>query len=1342
LIVSMPAIDPGNPPPRPAIPPLPPAGSVRSADRGRLLRLRSRLRSAGPEQAPGLLAQYRDLAERSALAVVQRRARLPVPVLDGSLPIHAQADRLVELLARHRVVVVAGETGSGKTTQLPKLALAAGRGAAGMIGCTQPRRIAARSVARRVAEELGGSLGELVGYQVRFDDRVGADTAIKFMTDGILLAQAQGDRWLSDYDTIIVDEAHERSLNIDFLLGLLKGLLARRDDLKVVVTSATIDTARFAAFFDGAPVVEIPGRAFPVQRRYRPLAERERDDRGLGAALVETVAEITREDPLGDVLVFLPGEREIRDAHRLLGEQKLRHTQVLPLYARLSANDQDRVFKPGRERRIVLATNVAETSLTVPRIRHVIDAGTARVSRYSPRSKVQRLEIEPVARANAEQRAGRCGRTGPGIAWRLYDEADFEARPQFADPEILRSSLANVILRMLALGLGDIEAFPFLDPPPERAIKEGLQQLAELQAMTPERALTATGKAMAAFPIDVQLARMLVEARRLGSLRELLAIAAFLSIQDPRERPAEVRQQADARHAEFADARSDFLGAWNLWQAFDAAHAELGSSKLRAWCQERFLNYMRMREWRELHRQLLGLVDQAGWSLEATAADGQATEPPAEGRGHGRPRAGSRARAPSPTTTAASAPPHLRSAESGRAQAGRYAAIHRAILAGLPANVARKGEKGLYEGTRSRGFAIFPGSAVAKAQPAWLLSLSVIVTSRAYAHGNARIEPDWLYDQAGHLLKRSVSDPFWDRDRGRVVAYEQASLFGLVIHARKRVDFAASDPAGARAIFLREALATCDLQSRSDFVEANAAVLAQAHEREAMQRRQGLVVDADIRAQWLQPLIPAEVNSTKALDAWYRTLAKPQRAALRWTLDDLLVADTGDADYPRSIELAGRRFDLDYVFRPGDEADGVTLVLPLAWLNAVPAARLDWLVPGLLPARVAELIRTLAKPLRRNFVPAPDFARAFVEAEPARAQPLVEVLAAWMRRTSGVQVDGADFDPGALPPHLHMRVLLLGRDGEPVAAGRDLAALQRSHGGQARQACAERAAGDFARSGLVQFEPETIPEWLENEAGLRAFPALVDRGEHVDLVVFETAEQAAQAHAGGVRRLLGLRLADARRRLARGLALDARAQFAWASIGSLDALRADLVDGALAGLLAQSPPVRSRAAFDALAATLAADLGRASAARALLARNALAALADTSPALAPPLLGFAAASFQDLRAQQARLFPADLGRSVPDRALAEYPRYLKAMALRAERLQADPRRDQARMLLVQAFERRLAALPERRETGAEREALRWLLEELRVSLFAQELGTREPVSEKRVEKRLQVLESG
>ncbi len=1286
----MAAIDPANRRPEP--PPLPAPGDTRCTDRGRLLRLRQRLRGASPEQTPALAEQYRMLCETSAAAVAARRQALPVPRFDGSLPIHAEGERLAGLIARHRVVVVAGETGSGKTTQIPKLALVAGRGAAGAIACTQPRRIAARSVARRVAEELDTRLGELVGYQVRFDERAGEDTAIRFMTDGILLAQAQSDPWLSAYDTILVDEAHERSLNIDFLLGLLKRLLARRDDLKVIVTSATIDTARFAAFFDGAPVVEIPGRSYPVERRWRPLAERERGERGLLAALADTVAEIGREDPQGDVLVFLPGEREIREAHRVLADLRLRHTEVLPLYARLSARDQDRVFRPGTGRRIVLATNVAETSLTVPRIRHVVDAGTARISRYSPRSKVQRLEVEPIARANAEQRAGRCGRTGPGIAWRLYDEADFLARPEYADPEILRSSLANVILRMLSLGLGDIEAFPFIDPPGERAIREGLQQLAELRAVDGQRRLTDIGRAMARFPIDVQLAWMLVEARELGSLRELLAIVAFLGVQDPRERPAEVRQLADSRHAEYADHRSDFLSAWKLWQAFDAAHAELGSSRLRAWCEERFLNFMRMREWRELHRQLLQIADAAGWPL--AGPDGK----PAS-----------------------------------------YETIHRAILAGLPTSVARRGEKGLYEGTRSRGFSIFPGSALAKAQPPWLLSLSVIQTARLYAHVNARIEPDWLYAQAGHLLRRTVFEPFWDADRGRVQAFEQASLLGLVVHARRRVDYAATDPAGARAIFLRDGLAECDLRSRSDFVAGNAEVLAQAREREAAQRRQGLVLDAEARAQFFEALVPATVNSTRALDDWYRRSPAAERRRLSWQLSDLLASDPGGDGYPARIQLAGHWFELDYRFTPGDEADGVSLRLPLAWLNAVPAARLEWLVPGLLPVRVAELIRSLAKPLRRNFVPAPDFARAFVDAEAPGPRPLAEALAAWLRRTTGVAVTAADFDDAGLPVHLRMRIVVVDEAGHEVAHGRDLAVLQARWGQAARKAFAQRAAGGFSRTGLTRFEPEELPERIEAGSGLAAFPAFVDRGDHVDLVVFETADQAAAAHAGGLRRLLLLRLADLRRRLARQLPLDAQAQFAWAGIGSVDGLRADIVDHALSGLLAQAGAVRSRVAFEALAADLGDRLGRAANARALKVAEALAALAQAAPALEPPLLGFAAASFDDLRAQRRRLFPPDLGARIPDRRLADYPRYLKAMALRAGRLQADPRRDQARMLVVGDFERRIAALAGRCD-GDELDALRWLVEELRVSLFAQELGTREPVSEKRLERRLQALE--
>ncbi len=1289
----------------PALPALPVAGQIRSTDRGRLIGLRARLRQAAAGQADGLRERFRALAEQSVQAVANRRASLPTPRFDDSLPIHAEGERLIGLIRDHRVVIVAGETGSGKTTQLPKLALAAGQGAAGMIACTQPRRIAARSVARRVAEELESPLGALVGYQVRFDDRAGDGTAIKFMTDGLLLAEFQGDRWLSAYDTIIVDEAHERSLNIDFLLGLLKRLLARRDDLKVIVTSATIDTERFAAFFDGAPVVTIPGRSYPVERRYRPLVDRERDERGLIPALVETVQEISRDDGQGDMLVFLPGEREIRDAHKALADQRLRHTEILPLYARLSAKDQDRVFRPGTGRRIVLATNVAETSLTVPRIRYVIDAGTARVSRYSTRSKVQRLEIEPVARANAEQRAGRCGRVGPGICYRLYSEDDFLARPEYADPEILRSSLANVILRMLALGLGDIAQFPFIDPPGDRAIRDGVQQLQELQAVDGSQQLTAIGRDMAKFPVDVQLARMLVEANRLGSLRPLLAIVAFLGLQDPRERPHELRDLADSRHAAFADQRSDFLSAWKLWRAWDQAHAELGSSRQRAWCEEHFLNFMRMREWRELHRQLLTVIDGLGWKLAPTRAGGVDDPNQAE-------------------------------------KPQDYAAIHRAILAGLPTSVARKGEKGLYEGTRSRGFSIFPGSALAKAAPNWLLSLSVIVTARTYAHVNARIEPEWLYDQAGHLLKRTVFDPHWDRDRGRAVAYEQATLYGLVVHARKRVDFSLSDPVGARAIFLHDGLAECDLESRSDFVAENAKVLALARDEEARQRRQGLLVDADVRAAFFEPPIPVDVTSVRDLDRWYRGADKATRAALRWQLPDLLATDTRDADFPRFIDLGGQRFALDYHFQPGSDADGVTLTVPLAWLNALPLARLEWLVPGLIVDKVAELIRGLPKPIRRNFVPAPDFARAFSEAETAADRPLAETVAGWMRRTGGIEVAATDFDSTGLPAHLRMRLRLVDGNGAEVATGRDGADLRRRFGGQARRAFAALAGGDLARQELRRFEPDELPEWVESESGLRAYPAFVDRGDHVDLAVFESPDEARSRHRGGLRRLLLLRLTDLRRRLARQLPLDARASLAWAAIDSPDRLRADIVDQALGGLLdAREHDPRTRVDFERLADTLADRLGRAANERALLVQSALHGYAAVGPELSPPLMGFAAASFDDLREQLRDLFPADLGLRVGNERLKDYPRWLKAMTLRLPRLREDPRRDQARMLVVQDFRERLRALSEETVATEESEALRWLLEELRVSLFAQELGTREPVSEKRIERRLSALES-
>ncbi len=1062
--------------------------TVSSRDFGRLLG-RWRVLSRRPD-GNKLAALIADI-ERSAAKRRARVAAKPVIRLDESLPISARADDIIELIRKHQVVVIAGETGSGKTTQLPKLCLAAGRGEAGMIGCTQPRRLAARSVARRVAEELDTPLGDIVGFQVRFNDQVSERSLIKFMTDGILLAETQGDPWLSAYDTIIIDEAHERSLNIDFLLGYLKQLAKKRPELKIIVTSATIDTARFSEHFDSAPVVEVEGRAYPVELRWRSLDEvaarqgRNKDMQQGGAEHIAAVLdEISHDDPRGDVLIFLPGEREIRDAHLLLSRRQYRETEIMPLYARLSAGDQDRVFKPGIKRRVVLATNVAETSLTVPRIRYVIDTGTARVKRYSQRSQLERLHVEPVSQAAADQRKGRCGRVGPGVCYRLYDEADFTSRAAFTDPELLRSSLANVILRMLALQLGDVEAFPFLEAPDPRVVADGYRRLAEISAIDDARRLTAIGRVLARLPIDVQLARMLVEGEKLHSLRELLTIVSFLSVQDPRERPSDARQQADAAHAAFADPKSDFVGVLNLWRTYHDAHEELTQSKLRDWCSRHFLSFMRMREWRELHRQLLLVVQELGWRHDVVApssavapvrgAAARSTPPPARrGRlGGGRAleseakstppqpspasRGGSKAvsREHPPLTPALS--PQGRGGESASGGDSATLLIRRlkpllvrsrtpqpACQASLPTQVGRKDEKGVYLSTRERKFHVFPGSALSKVPPNWVFSAQILdVGGRVWGMMNARVEPLWIEQQAAHLLRMSCREAHWSKKRGCVVAYEQVSLFGLVLVEKRPVTFQQQDPVLAHAIFLREALTRGDIDTRVDFVRANQRVLEEARGIEAKQRREGLIRHEDELVTFFEGKLPEEIASSRALDAWYRKARPAEQAVLRWSLDDVMVGGAGldakafpatlellpgmDAPVPRAQDAQGAASatGTEYRFVPGDEADGVTLHLPLAMLNALPPARCEWLVPGLLGEKVAELIRGLPKALRRNFVPAPDFARAFVEAELPRDEPLAKALATFLKRATGVDIAAAEFSGVELPAHFRMRYRL------------------------------------------------------------------------------------------------------------------------------------------------------------------------------------------------------------------------------------------------------------------------------------------------------------------------------
>jgi ATP-dependent helicase HrpA len=1306
-------------------------------DRGRLLGLWSRWSAKAADA--GAQAAFADALAKSVAAREARAKSLPTAFeIDPALPIGGEAERIIELIRSHQVVVIAGETGSGKTTQLPKLCLAAGRGAAGMIGCTQPRRIAARAVARRVAEELKTQVGALVGYQVRFNDNVGDQTAVKFMTDGILLAEIQSDRWLSAYDTIIVDEAHERSLNIDFLLGYLKQLLVKRRDLKVIVTSATIDTERFSQHFGNAPVVSVEGRGYPVDLRYRPLNAGSGDDdsegdvgeggRSVLDGIVSACDEIARMGGMGDTLIFLPGEREIRDAHQALEKRKYRHTEVLPLYARLSARDQDRVFNPGPQRRIVLATNVAETSLTVPRIHYVVDPGFARVKRYSPRQKLDRLHIEAISQASADQRKGRCGRIAPGTCFRLYAEADFLARDAYTDPEIRRAALAGVILRMLSLGLGRIEDFPFLEPPEPRAVADGWQQLAELGAIDDARKLTQIGRTMARLPVDVKLARMLIAAQKHNCLREMLTIASFLGIQDPRERPSDQRGAADAAHAEFADPKSEFVGILKLWDAYRAAHEDMTQSQLRKWADKHFLGFLRLREWRELHRQLKLQCDELGWDDVNTDSKGR--------------RAGS-----SPPLPVSDVSEPVR-------QGAPYAALHRALIVGLPTQIGNRTERGLYDGPRGRKYTIFPGSPLSKKPPPWLLSATLLDTEKVWSMTNAVIEPEWAIDELPHLLARRHHDPHWARSQGRVVGSEQISLFGLVLAPKKPVHYGALFPEESRQIFARDALVTGEINTRAGLLQRNLAMLAKAREEEAKQRRAGLVVDEDWQAQWYLDRLPPQIHNQQALDAWYGKLPTAEKAKLEWSFDDLMVGGASDAErFPKYLPLGDVRLAVNYLFEPGAPDDGMTVAVPLHLLNALDPTRLSWLAPGFVLDKAAALIKSLPKILRRNFVPAPDFARAFAEAFPLPDADSIEgALARFLKKLTGVDVSAVDFNPASVDAYLRANLRLLDVDSRSVLAeSRDLDDLRARFGKRAADAFSARAAEGLAQRGLTDFPPTSIPLSVPGAGGVPAYPALHDDGDSVSLMVHAERAEAQRHHPQGVRRLLRIASAEKLKQARKQLPVQAKTALLYAAIESQsprrdglkdsDRLREDLVEGAFVALAAESlDAIRDAAAFAQRSDAIAKQLFAEAMTRLQQAETILGRVAEVRAALESKLMGWAKANLDDMHAQLAALASPGFLRDTPADALTEYPRYLKAMTLRAERALRDPVRDQARMLELKPF---ADALADARERGVDAapgwQALRWELEEFRVSLFAQELGAKSGISAKKLATRLAQL---
>jgi ATP-dependent helicase HrpA len=1325
----------------------------------------------------------RVLAEvETATAQAQaRRASVPVLRYPPELPVSQRKDEIAAAIRDHQVVIVAGETGSGKTTQLPKICLELGRGVAGQIGHTQPRRIAARTVAERIASELDTELGTTVGYKVRFTDTSSDSTLIKVMTDGILLTELQRDRQLLRYDTLIIDEAHERSLNIDFILGYLKQLLPRRPDLKVIITSATIDPQRFSDHFGGAPIVEVSGRTYPVEVRYRPLADPDDPDqepKDQVQGILDALTELSAESP-GDVLVFLSGEREIRDtADALDGTDGL---EVLPLYARLSSAEQHRVFdrKPGAashfSRRVVLATNVAETSLTVPGIRYVIDPGTARISRYSQRTKVQRLPIEPISQASANQRKGRCGRTSDGICIRLYTEADFESRPEFTDPEILRTNLASVILQMAALDLGDMADFPFVEPPESRNVADGVRLLEELGAFSPGHApgrgrtrLTETGRKLSRLPLDPRLGRMILEAGHHGCVREVLIITAALSIIDPRERPTDARQAADEMHARFAEPGSDFLAFLNLWDYLRERQSQLSTSAFRRLCRREYLHFLRVREWQDVYGQLrqaaadLGIqagrerrgrgrgAEGGGEQGGGAAPAGEQAAAAAQAGGPAKRQAG-RGRRPGRRDGRPGAAPAPREAEAGSHFPAELAdRVHMSLLSGLLSHIGmqdtdarpRGKRRPLTEfaGARGARFAIFPDSSLARKPPQWVVAAELVETSRLWARVAARIEPEWAESLAAHLVRRSYSEPRWDARRGAAVATEKVSLYGLPIVAARTVMFGRIDPAAARDLFITHALVEGDWQTHHKFFARNQQTLADAEDLERKARRRGLIADDSALFAFYDQRIPAEVISARHFDTWWKQARAADPALLDLSPADLITASAEQIS-PDNYPAEWADLPVSYEFAPGEPDDGVSVDIPLARLNQVSAEEFSWQVPGLRQEMVTELIRSLPKQLRTTFVPVPDTARTVLpRLGPARGD-LLDALGTELSRLGGVHIPRSAWDMSRLPAYLRITFRVV-EDGRVLAEGKDLDELRR----QLRprlQATLSQAATGITRTGLRTWDVGTLPR-VFSHGQVRAYPALADTGDAVDVRLFETRAQADAAMLRGTRRLLLLQVASGARAVASRLPVSAKLAMSRHPYPSTDALLDDCAAAAADQLITEAGgPAWDEAGFARLLEAARSGLAARTAdvvalvARALGEAHQVEASLATTPS--PPVR----AAFTDLRAQLARLVHPGFVTETGARRLPDLVRYLRGMSRRLEKMPEALGRDAERMAVVQQvsedYQQTLADLPPARREDPDVRDIRWMIEELRVSLFAQTLGTSGPVSERRIEKALEQL---
>ncbi len=1300
-----------------------------TADARRLLGLQRELLRSTAEKREKLQADLGSMLAQSQAAVAARRARLPKPEFQSDLPVNERRADIADLIVKNQVVIVCGETGSGKTTQLPKICLDLGLGARGLIGHTQPRRLAARSVATRLAQELKTQVGAGVGVKIRFQDRSSPESWVKLMTDGILLAESQSDPYLNAYEAIIIDEAHERSLNIDFLLGYLKQLLVKRPDLKVIITSATIDADRFSTHFtvngEKAPIIEVSGRLYPVEVRYRPVEDLEKkdDERDLYDAIVDAADEVARLGS-GDILVFLPGEREIREAAEALRKHALARPglssahapEILPLFSRLSASDQDRIFKPsGGQRRIVLTTNVAETSLTVPGIRYVIDTGLARVKRYSYRNKVEQLQIEKVSQAAARQRAGRCGRVAAGVCIRLYDELDFNARPPFTDPEILRSSLAGVILRMKSLRLTDVESFPFIEPPPAKAIADGYALLQELGALDDDNVLTPIGASLAKLPLDPRIGRMLVAARDLGCLKEVMVIAAGLSAQDPRERPQDRQQAADEKHKLFADEKSEFLGWWKLWNWFQNAVEHKKSNKqLIDNCHAHFLSYLRMREWREVHGQLHAMVTELGW---------KESELP-----------------------------------------GSYDAIHQALLAGLLGNLGCKAdESGFYLGARGIRYLIHPSSPLQKKAGKWIMAAEITETTRLFGRCVARIEPDWLEKVGAHLVKRQYFDAHWEKKSMQVSGWERTTLYGVVINPKRRIHYGPMAPAESREIFIRQGLVSEEIDEafakRWPFFQHNQKLIREIEHLEHKQRRQDVLVDDELIFAFYDSIIPEGIHNGATFDHWRKEAERETPKLLYLSKDDLMrhsAAGVTTEAFPHHIKVGGIDYPLSYHFEPGSPRDGVTLTLPLAQLNQIPVLRMEWLVPGLLKEKLVQLIKTLPQKIRAKVVPVPEFVEEFLSTvagnEKKMNQGLITPLIDYILEARGLNARGwavtpDSFRPDALPAHFSMNYKLIDEHGRQLDMNRSLVALRAEWGKQAKDEFAELHETPSEFTKLTDWTFGELPELMEVPVAgqtVLGYPGLTDDGESVSLKVFDSAEEAAAAHRAGLLRLFMLQFRDQVKYFDKNIPGLSQMAMQYMALGSADDLKNQIVALTFERACLTEPLPTTPNAFKSRCGDSKARLGLIMQEVCRLVGTVLTEWQAVIKKL--PAFKAHAAAVADIDAQVKRLMGRNFIAETPFERLQNYPRYFKGIQVRLDKLKANPARDAQLMAdyapLWTNYERRAIQLAKLGTLDPQIEQFRWLLEELRISLFAQELKTPVPVSVKRLQKQWEGIQYG